>query len=513
MSPKGMDNRNLPQLLDVNYAQNIVNYWISGSGQLIKRKGLESLFASLGTDPITLFAKFTDTYYIYAYGTTLSAYDTSTGASTVIKNDFTGTTFEGEKYGDYFFVTNKTDGLWCVDTSLAIVSYTSYGAPLASQIAVFGSRLLLGDLSTDDTAVFYTGTDDGTNPPFGNVTFFTEGTLMTGAGSIYYRNGGQVTSITSLGETINVFGKEGKWGFQIVPENLSGVYYKTDETIYSRQDFGGGRGAITTPVGLIYVNNLGVWQMSSVGTDNVPFSDQEDNISYLLGNDYFDNLDISNASIIYDPQRGYLYISAAEDSSMNNVVLAMNMKLKGYPISKFTGMNISRFFSDDGTLYASSSIGTVLYKAFAGDSDDGFPVGTNYKQELNIGSLQTRKILQGLYVQGFLSKSSVINVKFDIYDVNGVPITDKIKFQWTTQYDLHGADGWDSASWDVSSWDGDSDTADLIESFDGARPTIRNLQRIILHVTCSDALPHVLNWVGIQTKEKVQIRRRKLIEV
>lgn len=514
MSPKGTDNRNLPQMLDTDYAQNIVNYWVTGTGQLQKRKGLQKLFDSLGADAILMAEKWTSTKYVYAYGTTVAVWDTSTQTSTIVKSDFTGTTFEGRKYGDYFFVTNKTDGLWVIDPALAIVDYTStYGAPLANQIEIFGSRILLGDLSTDDTAIFYSGTDDGNNPPFANASYWTEGTLQTQAGSVYYRNGGTINSITSLGQTIIGFGDTGKFGFQITTENIGGVYYKNDDPTFYRQDFGGGRGAISTPVGVIYVNKKGVWQLSSVGQDNVKFSDQEENITYLLGDTYFEDVDVSNATIIHDERRGYVYISVAKNSGTNNLVIAINMQLKGYPISKFTGMNVSRFFSDGDDIYAGSALKSILYSAFTGSDDDGAAIGTDYKQELNVGSLQTRKMLKGLYVQGFLSASSVINIRFDIYDKDGVPTEDKLKFQWEAQYNLNGSDGWDSASWDTSSWDGDSDLANLIESFDGMNATIRDFQRIIVHVTCSDKYPHVLNWLSLETYEKTTIRRRKLTQI
>jgi len=512
MSPKGMDQRNLPQLLNVDYAQNIQNYIITGTGQLEKRKGIATLFTSIGNDAITMCEKFSDTYYIFAYGTTVAGYDTTTGLVTTIKSDFTGTSFEGVKYGDYFFVTNKTDGLWRISNTLTITDLSAV-APLANVIAIFGARMLLGDLSTDETAVTYSAPDDGTDPPFSIGANWTEGTLMTDAGSVYYRNGGKITSIASLGQSLVVFAEDGKWAFQIVPENVGGVYYKDDSAIMYRQDMGGERGAITTPVGLIYANEKGFWQLTSVGQDNIPFSDQETLTPVLLGDDYFNDIDASNGSLIYDAKRGYIYFACAQNSSTNNLVIAMNMNTSEKPISRFTGLNVSRFFEDSHNIYAGSAVKSVLYKMFTGYDDEGLDIGTDYYQELNMGSLETRKTLLGCYVQGFLSQSSTIKVKYDIYDTTGRPITDKVKFSWTSQYNLNGSDGWGTAKWGGSAWGGDLDYGNLIESFDGCRPTIRNYMRVSIHITCSDTSPHIINWLSLQAKEKVAIRRRKMTKI
>jgi len=513
MAENGINIKDLPQLLDATYAQNIQNYILTGTGQLEKRKGYGKLFDEIaGGFAITMYEKFTDDIHVFAYNTTVAIYTKSTGVVATIKSDFAGTSFEGVRYGDFFFVTNKTDGLWCIDSTLAITDLSAI-APKANQIAIFGARMILGDLDTDDTAIVYSAPDDGTDPPFSLAAAWTTGTLMTNAGQVYYRNGGQVTCISSLGETIIGFGKEGKWGFQITAENIAGVYYKNDDPVFYRHDFGGERGAISTPVGLIYANNKGFWQLTSVGTTNIPFSDQESNLPVLLGDTYFDNIDVTNGSLIYDAKRGYIYLTCAQNSSTNNLVIAMCMTRRVKTISKFTGMNISRWLDDDGTIYGASDAKTILYEMFTGSEDDGSPIATDFYQELSLGSLSSRKTLLGTYTQGFLSPSSVINVKYDIYDTEGKFSIDKLKYEWTTQYTLGTSGGWGSSEWGRSPWGGDVDYANLVPSFDGNNSTIRNCQRVCIHITCSDKYHHVINWLSLRAKEKVNIRRRRMVQL
>jgi len=110
-----------------------------------------------------------------------------------------------------------------------------------------------------------------------------------------------------------------------------------------------------------------------------------------------------------------------------------------------------------------------------------------------------------------LSSSSSILIKFDIFDIEGKPVTDKLKFTWTPQYSLSGFDGYSSAQYNASSYGGDLDSAQLIESFDGCRPFIRNFQRVRVHITSGDKLDHQINWLSLEVEEKAPIRRRKLV--
>ena len=251
--------------------------------------------------------------------------------------------------------------------------------------------------------------------------------------------------------------------------------------------------------------------MTALGQQNIPYSDQESQVSVLLGNKYFDNITLSNCDITYDAVNKNVLITCAQNSATNNFVIVYNVINKAF--SRITGWNINRWMNIDQTIYGASSSFTRVYECFSGWDDDGATIGTEFLQELKMGDLETRQMLQGIYIQGFLSSSSVINVRFDIYDVTGRYVSDKLKLQWTAQQNYNSIDGYSSAQYSGSVYGGDVDYANLIESFDGFRPFIRNWQRLQIHITSSDRLAHVINWVKLISRVKAQIRRRKMTQV
>lgn len=503
---KGEDFRDLPQLLNTEFALKIQNYLIETDGQLVKRKGLLKIFEVAGTDPITMLEKFTSDIYIFGYGTTVAAYTFSTDTITTIKSDFSANDgFNGVRYGEFFFVCNGVEKIYRINNVLAETEITA--APICKVLKVIGPRLFAGNLSTDETAVAYSSTDDGTDPPFST---WTVGTDADDPGLVSYRNAGPVNTIESLGGTPIIWGDFGKWAFKIGTLDVGGTLAKTDQTVMSRVDFGGSA-SIETNLGIFYVNEAGLWQLVSVGQNDIKFSDQEAEVSQLLGDQFFDDLDFSSASMVYDAKKRTLFVTCARNSTTNNFVFAYNTEHKAF--TEVTGWNINRFLNDDQTIYGGSSTNGKVYKCFHGSDDDGLPIGTEFYQELNVGALQTRKILKGLYVQGFLSLSTTLNVKFDIYDRTGRLITDKMKFEWTTQYNSNSQDGYGTASYGGSAYGGDKDFANTVESFDGIRPFIRNFQRLRVRITGQDKLPHIINWLSVETAEKARIRRRKLTKI
>ena len=504
MGVKGLDLNNAPQFLDVQNSLQNVNYLIAAQGSLVKRKGYEVKATASGATSVTMLEKFTDDIYIVGYGTTVASYTKSTGVLATIKSDFSvNTGFNGAKYGEYFFVVNGVEELYRIDSTLAETAVA--GSPIAKVVEAIGPRLYLGNLSTDETAVAYPELDDGTNPPF---TTWTVGTLATDPGEVSYRNGGPVRAIESQGKAIVVFQDDGKFAFFHDTIDSAGTLTKVDQTQMYRQDFGGARGAISTPKGLFYANEAGLWVLVGIGQENFPISDQEFPTSINLGNTYFNDIDFTNASITYDAKRDNILLSCAKNSDTNNLVIVYNVDNKSF--STITGWNVNRFMNDNQVIYSASSVDGKVNQLFKGDSDNGLNIGTTYEQELNLGALETRQMLKGCYVQGFLSPSSEITVRFDIYDVTGKPIKNKLRYTWSTQYNLNGADGYNSAHYNESTWGGDSDLAGLVESFDGCRPFIRNFQRIRIRLTSGDQLPHAVTWVKLDARIKAKIRRRKM---
>lgn len=119
MGYKGMNQRALPQFLKPENALLIKNYFIDAPGKLRKRKGLLQLFTRSGAQGITMVEKYNDDHYIIGYDTKLEVYSISGDTTTTIKTFTTGGTFSGNRYGDYFFVTNNTERLGKVTRNLA----------------------------------------------------------------------------------------------------------------------------------------------------------------------------------------------------------------------------------------------------------------------------------------------------------------------------------------------------------------------------------------------------------
>ena len=501
MGVKGENRRDLPQLLNPEFAQVIKNYLITADGRLEKRGGLLKIFEVAGTNPVTMLEKWTDNIYIFGYATTVAYYDKSTDTVTNIKTNFSANSgFFGARYGDFFLVSNGVDRIWRI-TSLFAISQIATSPATATYLRVIGNRVYC---AVDD-AVYYSEVDDGSDPPFNG---WTVGTQATAAGIVSYRNGQTVRSIHPFGTDIVALADDGKWAFRIDQIDSGGTISKVDVTTMYRIDSGGSRAAESTTEGIFYVNESGLWQLGQVGSVDLPQSDQEANVSILLGADFFDDIDLTNADMVYDARRRLVLITCARNSSTNNYVIAYNVDHRSFV--EFSGWTINRFMSDDGVIYGGSSTSTKVYEVFQGFDDDGQLIGTEFRQELKLGDLYTRQFLKGCYVQGYLSPSTVINVRFDIYDVTGKPINDKLKFLWTAQRSKLGEDGWGTAAWGTSGWGGDLDYSNLVESFDGCRPFIRNFQRVILHITNSDKLPHAISWVSLESQVKAKIRRRKM---
>lgn len=428
--------------------------------------------------------------------------DSDSGATgTLTLGSVTGTFQSGE------IITDDDAGVGSATTT-SVLTFTATeisASPVCSILTSIESRLMAGRLKEDPTAVKYPAIDDGTNPPF---TDWTVTLLADGAGQVNYRKAGQVNAIIPFGKFIVIFHENGKTAFFINTIDSAGTLTRLDVFQMARDDFGGATGAILTNEGAFYLNEAGAWQMVSVGQENLPFSTQEATITTFLGNKFFDNTTQTNTDLAYDAKKRLVLVTYAKNSAINNRVLAYNLDLKAQ--AEITGWNINRFLNIGQTIFGGSSINTKLYELFSGNSDDGLPIGTDFLQEIRAGQLETRQDALLFYIQGFLSPSSVIKIRFDTYTRDGKLIKDKKRYDWTTQRSESGFDGYSSARYGSSSYGGDEDFANTVESFDGIKLFIRNWQRIRIHITSADELPHVINWFSIESRIKAKIRRRKL---
>lgn len=578
MAEKGVNLRDLPQLLKPEYAQIIRNYIPTAQGGLQKRKGITLLKNASSATAITMLEKWTDDIYIFGYGgTKVASYTKSTDTVTDIKTNFNDIVTDGARYSDgYFFVASPKDKIGRITRTLdydgqtgnftagLIVTGTISGAtalilsdadagatgtltlanisgtfqnnealtdtgtgaavangtvtftyteitaaPKARHITVVDTRLIAGNLESDTTAIQYSAVDSGTNPPFTN---WTDSTASTASGTVRYRNAGNVNVITNLGNNIVIGADNGKWAFYIETiDDGAGNLVKVERQVMYRED-AGMKAALQTDQGIFYVNSQGLWNLVSIGQDNIKYSDQEVRISDILGDDYFKNANFDDADIAYDNKQGIVLVTYRENSGTNNAVLVFNTSLKAF--ANFTGWNLEKFLDDEGTLYGGGSNTAKIWQIFEGYSDDGNDIWTQFRQELTVGALWTRKELLGQYAQGELSQSSNIRIDFNIYDKEGKYIPDKmtlLSFQWTPSIGFVKATEYGSASWG-GVWGGDVDPSGTIPSFAGYKGRIKNFQRIELEISEHSQTGHTINWVSLLTEEKQPIRIRNLTQ-
>jgi len=530
-------------------------------------------YLNCSPNSITLFKQWTDDIFVVGYGKQLAAYSISQERQWFIKTNFVTRGFDGARYGDYFFVaspgdkinrisqeldydgqtgnftvgdvvtggtsgataiiledadagatgtltlgnisgtfadnealTDATTGVAVVNGELQYVATEITNAPKAKVLKAIDTRLYAGNLEGEEQAVQYSEVDDGTNPPF---TAWSNTTVATAGGKVYYRSAGDVNVIDNLGNIIIIGANEGKWAFTIDTIDSGGTLTKIDNTVMYRID-SGMYASVQTDAGVFYVNKEGLWQLTSVGQSDVRYSDQEQLTSQLLGNTYFDDATLDQAYLVSDDKRNSVYLTYKNSSDQNNAILVYNTELKAF--STFKGWNMTRFVKIDDLIYASGSLKAEIWETFSGYDDDGTDIYTRFLQEINVGGLANRKEILGQYFQGFLSQSTEINVSFDIYDKDGVFVDNKMDFTWDASGLSGGTDGYGVEGWGLTGWGVTSVDPGLIESFVGARGRIKNFQRIRIDLTCNDKIPHSVNWFSVQTKDKAPIRNRKLLQ-
>lgn len=504
----GKNGRTFSALMVPAQALSIINYLPDAEGKMFSRKGLTKLFEIAGTNGVDFFIRFTSDTFIYAYGTTVGHYNETTGVTTTIKSDFSANDgFVGVRYGEYFFVVNGVEKMWMIDNTFAISEVAA--SPVMTTISPIGNRMA-GVLASDTTQIIYSAADDGTNPPFDDWTI---GTDPADAGQVGYRNAGQVYQVLFLGNIVIALAEFGKWGFTIDITELGGTPQKLDQTIFSNQDLGGFSGLITEK-GLFYVNEAAIMLLVSVGQDNIPYSKQEFNQSYVLGADQFDDISFLGASLAYDDKNERLFISCrSSGSSVNNRVIVYNTQTKAY--SEFTNWNISFFYTDfDGIMYGCSSVKNVVYKCLDGYTDDGLAIGTEYYQELTgIGDYNTAKDLLKFMVQADIPQGLELRFSFDIWNYYNVFQENVKSFYMGLTNPPEQADGYGEISYGGGGYGGNPSFSGADQGdYDTSTLFIRNFQRIFVRVTASGQQGHTMNMFMADIYEKRPIRIRNIVQ-
>lgn len=499
---KGENLRQYSGLLDSNMALRIVNYIPDAEGKLKKRQGPKKIYEVAGSTPVEFLADYTSDIQIFAYGTTVAAYTKSTDTITTIKSNWTsGGTFCGAKYGDYFFISNGIEKIWRIESGLTATEIAA--SPPCTSMVVLGNRLVVAY----DQTIQYSEVDDGTNPPF---TSWSDSTTATDGGSVSFRNAGDVKDIATLGKIIIAFAEFGKWAFTIDQLDVGGAIKKIDTTVADRRDLGGQR-SIVCDKGIYYVNKSGVWNLQSLGQENVPYSDQEFKMTRLLDSDYMEALDLDGSDIAYDDESEILYITCKRNSATNNFVIVINTVTNA--IAQFGNLNFNRFFTDSaGVIWGGSSIETKVFKCFSGPDDDGTEIGTEIYMELKAGDPNTRKSLEKFGCLATMSSPTSLKFSFDTTKDDGRLVQHGQSFCMTAQNVNTEGIGYGKSPYTASYGGAGAPNTNEIEQYDTYKKPIKNFVRLFVRITSQDFGTHTINMLFFDVKEKANARRRQITQ-
>lgn len=377
--------------------------------------------------------------------------------------------------------------------------------PKAAGVSVLGGRIFFFNLTEEQsaTAISAIPTADSTT---GKVSTeigddFRDSANFTGGGLISWPEAGPANSCAQIGDIYVTFCTNGFYAWRITPSASGTAVYKSLDSIASRLDLGGQRGAITTPIGLCVANKAGITAIYGLGLTNVPYSKQSKLLTAQIGNEFFQDVDFTDTDMVYDEAREYLYVTCAKNSTTNNLVLAIRSEGSGgsesgaqgaisffdWPVKRFLKRSTGELFAvfNDGSLHALN----------VGSDDNGAPIHTEYLQELNFAQNDLFN-LEEWFWKGELSPVSSINVSFDTYDKD-MYFTQNVKnYTWAAKNSYGAPSGWGSSGWGASGWGGGSSASGLVEDKDGARPGLRNLSRCRIRFTSDDYADHTINWMS-----------------
>lgn len=572
MAKSGVNKRDLPQLLNANFALEINNYLITAEGGLEKRKGRKEVFDAIGVDGLTMLEEWFPELWIFGYGTNLKAYDKTTDTITSIKTDFVEAHFAGEDYGNYFMVASPQDKVGRISLELdfdaqtsnftvgLVVTGATSGATavileqvdggatgtltLGDIVGVFENNEVITDSSTGSADVngilSFTFTSITAAPKAKRLTIIganchvgdLEGardavqmsntdtgtnppfndwdisTVPTEGDLLNYRAAGIVNDIIAYSKFVVVLAEKGWWSYYINIIDSAGTPKRNTQFNMYRKDGVGATKAIMTDVGIFYVNATGIHRLIQLQQENVNYSQQEELVSELLGNKYFADVNFDDMDLAYLSDKNTLLISCRKDSLVNNLVIAYNTKQKAF--SFFKGWAITAFMQIGLDIYGASATNNKVYKLFEGNDDDGANIWTRFYQEVNLGGLNNKKAMFGQYFQGDLSDSSEIDIAFDIYDKLGFFIERKANMTWTADATDSNIDEYGNAEWGDSVWGGDQAKGGTTGNYAGGRLKIRNLQRLRVDITEHSKVPHTINFFSLLTTQKAFIRKRNL---
>jgi len=376
-------------------------------------------------------------------------------------------------------------------------------SPKASVLEIYnsynGAFLMAGDTDTNESQVRWAeAITDPTVIPFTNWTASDD---PAGSGVNLTESGGKVNSIVSHRNLTVVFYDDATKAFKLdVIDDATAGLKQFQVTQHQEFNFGG-YNSISTPMGIFYTNENGVYQMEFSGEDKL-----ESEISNILGEDQIENYNFENSTLLWDGKER-IYVQLGENSTTNNFCLVYNVKLKIW--TEITGWNIQELckvsFNNVNKIYGISSSGCKIYEVFSGYQDDGTDIDGKilYKQE-DGGDPVMLKDVKSIWMQGKLSASSVIRVDINSWDEDN-SVTESAKTYWWAGSDAN----LEPYGFGVTSYAKGIQKGDIVisEDFvhDGFTP-IQNALKYQFQISSSYNLPHEIHFI----ETEVEFKRRAI---
>lgn len=565
---KGQNNRDFEQLLSPQVAQLISNFEVLADGRIARTKGYKT-FEDYGSQPLSEYSDWTEYFTVYAQGSTVKVLDKRNNTTTIVKDNYTNQEINGLAYSDYFFIGSPQDQLrrieqrvyfsnltgtitagdsiinssinkigevlevksnyfvlgdtkniapqdgeqitvgteQCTVSSYEIHAASISNAPSPTCMNLIGSRLYIGSKSR----LWFSDVDiAGENPPYDSWKLASsvpdEGSTMS------FEKAGYIRAILPFSNFFIVYQDNGKFGARHQTTDSNGTLKRIDIPQFERVDTGGSRAALSTSYGHFYFSESGLWNLRNILQDNTPFPEQDVKLSQLLGPEYFKDIDIKNSRphMMYDSATNTIYITFAKGSQINNKILAYNIDKKSF--TELEGWPINKFYSKGNEFYGLSSINGRVYKLFDGYTLDGLKMTSKYRQEIQIGGLNTIKDILGITVQSKLSYNSKPNILIKNYNQHGVLSEKVVRFEISQKSHEKEIKGYN----ELGFGEGFGCTFETLgESVDKTDQNmrIRNVHRMILEIQETGDQPFEINHITIEAIEKPQQRKRQLTRI
>lgn len=421
-------------------------------------------------------------------------------------------TFQGThpNYTDNEALTGDIDGIAVADMAIGSatvdgVIYHEYeeisSAPFAKYVYAFlsssgstvGTRLYGFNHKEDRSRMQSSDVDAGTNPPFDT---WTTGSSTANSGFLYTnKNHGEGNTIGNIGDTIVLGYENGSAYVGIDIIDSGGVLTKVTPTLDDNSDSGMARGAISTKVGFFYGQpKVGLFRQTEVGVPPVEISES-------LGRDYFADTNFDDLTITYDTKRRLILFYFGKGSSTNNIGFAYNLQT-GSLVE--LSMNLSRVTKKNDVLFGTSSVDGKYFELFKGNTDDGENIPTEYKQELNFGSLDSLKDLYGVVLQARLGQGDEHTLDFDVYGRDGVFVENAIAqrvIMGTAPTEVMMS--WGSASYGYSGWSSSSSENGLTSlPYETTDTFIPEFWRLIITLSSNDQIPFSYNFLTVKVVDR-----------